>query len=78
VVIDRMDHGVILCTRAGATLSLRADRVVYCTGQVAEDSLFQQLRAEGIRARLVGSASMERGANAQLAFADGYRVGCSI
>jgi 2,4-dienoyl-CoA reductase (NADPH2) len=78
VRVEAMTANTVAYAKSGVQYAIDADRIIYCTGQIADNALYDELVAADVRAWLAGSASFDKGANAQFAFQDGYRIGCSI
>ena len=78
VTYDRIDDDGLHLTIGGAARLLKVDDVVICAGQEARRGLYDELRAAGLNARVVGGADVAAELDAKRAIAQGTHATLTI
>jgi len=78
VSYDRIDDAGLHITVDGTPQVLAVDTIVICAGQDSNRSLYDELRASGIEAHVIGGAKEAAELDAMRAIDDGVRVGQAL
>ncbi|MBN8963548.1 MAG: NADPH-dependent 2,4-dienoyl-CoA reductase [Rhizobiales bacterium] len=78
VSYDRIDDAGLHITVDGKPQVLAVDTIVICAGQDSNRSLYDELRASGIEAHVIGGAKEAAELDAMRAIDDGVRVGQAL
>jgi len=78
VSYDRIDDGGLHITVDGKPQVLAVDTIVICAGQDSNRGLYDELRASGIEAHVIGGAKEAAELDAMRAIDDGVRVGQAL
>jgi 2,4-dienoyl-CoA reductase (NADPH2) len=78
VSYDRIDDEGLHITVDGKPQVLAVDTIVICAGQESNRSLYDELRASGIEAHVIGGAKEAAELDAMRAIDDGVRVGQAL
>ncbi len=78
VSYERIDDAGLHLTISNDQRVLEVDNVVLCTGQVAENTLYQHLKAAGFPVHLIGGAKLAAELDARRAIDEGTRLAAAL